>query len=76
MDDVLDPLREGAVPCGVVAVVGAHDDVGDRLVGELRDLLDHPGGLLEVALPVGDQHAFIGDHEHAHRGEEFLAGGA
>ena len=50
--------------------------MGDRLVGDLPDLLDHPGGLLEVPLPVGDQHPLAGHHEHAHRGEELLAGGA
>ena len=54
----------------------AHHHVGDRLVGDLPDLLDHPGGLLGVALPVGDQHPLVGHHEHAHRGEELLPGGA
>ena len=76
MHDELDSLRERRVPRRVVPVVRTDHHVGDRLVGDLADLLDHPGRLLETPLPVGDQHALAGDHEHAHRGEELLASGA
>ncbi len=46
-------LRKGRVARCVVAVIGADHDVGDGLVGDLRDGVHQPLGFLEVALAVG-----------------------
>ena len=57
-------------------MVRADVDVRDRLRGDLRDLLDHPPGLGDAALPVGDQHAGRRHDKQADGGELFVAGRA
>ena len=69
------PSGKAAFPAVWSPVVGRDHDMGDGLVGDLPDLLHHPGGFVETPLPVGDQHAVARDHEHAHGGEELFAGG-
>ena len=74
------PVREeltqqhGYVHGGVVAMIGADDDVLDWLRRDLRDGLDQPLRFGHAALSVGDQHALIGDDEHV-GGSEFLVAG-
>ena len=60
-------LRKGGVPAGVVAVIGADDDVLDGLRRGLLDPVDHLLRLRDSPLAVSDENAVVRDDDQTHR---------
>ena len=60
----------------MVAVVRRDDHVRDRLIRDVRDMVDHALGLFDTSLAVRYDDALLGHDEHAHGRESFRAGGA
>ena len=58
----------------MVAMIGRHYDVGNRLIGHLGDMVDHALRFVDVTLAVGDEDARIGYDEQADRSELLLSG--
>ena len=65
-------LWEGDVPRGMVAVIGADDDVFDRLVGDLADLIDQTPGFLRIPLAIGNENALGSNHKETDGGDNLL----
>ena len=57
----------------MITMIRAYDHVGDWLVRNLGDFVNHALGFYDIALAICNQDAFLCDHEHANGCELLFA---